>query len=107
MKAKGLKTTMIISLLAIKFPLKMAPLVKLVVISKSGKEASFLQKSACLSSSSLYSSRKQPYLVSTSSYQLSVKAFYCLCASNCNGVSHETKWRIVIKIIHLLYWIIR
>ena len=40
----------------------MAPLVKLAVVSKSGEEASFLQKSHCLSSSSLYSSRKQPYV---------------------------------------------
>ena len=31
----------------------MAPLVKLAVISKTGKEASLLGKSACLSSSSL------------------------------------------------------
>ena len=38
--------------------IKMAPLVKLAVTSKSGEEASFLQKLACLSSSSLHSSRK-------------------------------------------------
>ena len=44
---------------------KMTPLVKLAVTSKTGEEASFLQRSACLSSSSLHSSKNQPYVVST------------------------------------------
>ena len=48
--------------------IKMTLLVKLAVISKIGEEASLLGKSACLSSSSLQSSRKIAYLVSTSSY---------------------------------------
>ena len=56
----------------------MVPLVKLAVISKSGEEASFLQESADLALSSLHPSRKQQYLVSTSSYKLSVKSILLL-----------------------------
>ena len=36
----------------------MEPLVKLAIISKTGEEVSFLQKSACLSLSSQHSSRR-------------------------------------------------
>ena len=54
----------------------MAPLVKLGVVSKSGEMASFLHKSVCLSLSSLV--EKQPYLVSTSSYQLFGKSILLL-----------------------------
>ena len=62
----------------------MTSLVKLAVVSKSGKQASFLQNLACLSSS-VHVIEKQPYLVSTSSYQLSVNTFYCSHVSNSNG----------------------
>ena len=62
----------------------MAPSVKLAIVSKTGEEASLLRKSACLSSS-LHSSRKQPYLVSITSYKLSVKVFYFLRAFDFNG----------------------
>ena len=48
-------------------------------------EASLLGKSACLSSSSLHSSKKQPHLMSTSSYQLSEKAFCSSYESNSKG----------------------
>ena len=51
----------------------MAPLVKLAVVSKSDEEASFLQKSACLLHLLYTLVEKQPYLMSTSFYQLSVK----------------------------------
>ena len=57
----------------------MASLVKLAIVSKTGEEASFLQKSACFSSSSLYNLvEKQPYLVSTSCFQLFVKSILLL-----------------------------
>ena len=56
----------------------MVTLVKLTVVSKSGEEASFLQESAYLSSYSLHSVEKQPYLMSISSYQLSVKRILLL-----------------------------
>ena len=63
----------------------MASLVKLAVVTKCGEQASFLQNLACLSSSSVHVVEKQPYLVSTSSYQLSVNVFYCSHVSNSNG----------------------
>ena len=58
----------------------MAPLVKLAVVSKSGEEASFLQKWACLFSSSLHSSRKTAIfrVYYSSSYQLSVNGILLL-----------------------------
>ena len=64
----------------------MASLVRLSVIPKSGKEASFLQKLACPSSSSLTLVEKQPYLMSTSFYQLSVKCILLSHMSDSNGV---------------------
>ena len=63
----------------------MASLVKLAVVTKSGEQASFLQNLACLSSSSVHVVEKQPYFVSTSSYQLFVNAFYCSHVPNSNG----------------------
>ena len=62
----------------------MAPLVKLAIIPKSGEEASFLQKLACLLHLLYTLVEKQPYLVSTSSYPLYIKAFYCLHVSDSN-----------------------
>ena len=50
----------------------MVPLAKLAAVSKSGKEASFLQKSACPLYLLYTLVEKQPYLVSTTSNQLSV-----------------------------------
>ena len=64
----------------------MAPSVKLAVICKTGEEASLLRKSACLSSSSLTLVEKQPYLVSTSSYKLSVKVLHSSRVSDSIGV---------------------
>ena len=55
----------------------MAPFVKLAVVCKSGEESSFLQKSACLHLLYILV-EKQPYLMSTSSYQLSVKSILLL-----------------------------
>ena len=52
----------------------MVPSIKLAVIYKTGKEASLIGKST-LYLSSLHSSRKQPYLISTSSYKLCEKHF--------------------------------
>ena len=64
----------------------MAPMVKLTVISKSGEEA-FFYKNRLVFLHLLYSLvEKRPYLVSTSSYQLSVKAFYCSHVSDYNVV---------------------
>ena len=75
----------------------MLPLVKLVVVSKSGEEACFLQKLACLSSFSLNFSKKQPYLVSTSSSQLSVKSILLLTRALILQKSRDTKWQIATK----------
>ena len=58
MKAKGLKKTYNYIITHHKISVIIAPLVKLAVVSKTGVEASFLQKLACFSSSSLHSSRK-------------------------------------------------
>ena len=44
MKAKNLKKNINILLLTIKFLLKMAPFVKLAIISKMGEEVCFVQK---------------------------------------------------------------
>ena len=55
----------------------MAPLVKLAITSKGGEEASFLQKLACLYLLCTLV-EKQPYLVSASSYRLSVKSILML-----------------------------
>ena len=54
----------------------MAPLVKLAILFKMGKEASLLEKLACLSYSLYTVVEKQQYLVSTSSYKLSVKKYF-------------------------------
>ena len=57
----------------------MAPLITLVVASIMDEVTSFLQKLAFLSSFSLHSSNKTSiYLVSTSSYKLSVKSILFL-----------------------------
>ena len=56
----------------------MATLVKLAILSKSGEEASFLQKLACLLHLLYALVEKQPYLVSTGFYQLSVKGILLL-----------------------------
>ena len=56
----------------------MASLVKLAIVSKSGKEAFFRQKLACLLHLLYTLVEKQPYLVSTSFYQLSVKGILLL-----------------------------
>ena len=53
----------------------MAPLVKLVIIFKMDWDACLVGKSACLSSSSLHSSKEQPYLVSTSCFKVSLITF--------------------------------
>ena len=53
----------------------MVPSIKLAVISKTSEEASLIGKSTCLCSSSVHSSRNQPYLISTSSYKLCEKHF--------------------------------
>ena len=64
----------------------MAPLIKLAVVSITDQEASLLGKKAYLSSFLLQCGEKQPYLVSTSPYKLSVKAlFYSSHMSNSNG----------------------
>ena len=61
----------------------MAPLVKLAIVSKSGEDTPFRLIFLHL----LYTLvEKQPYLVSTTSYQLSVNAFYCSRASDSNDV---------------------
>ena len=64
----------------------MAFLVKLAVISKSGKASSFLQKLVVFLHLLYTLVEKWSYLVSTTSYQFSVTAFCCSYASDSNGV---------------------
>ena len=60
----------------------MVTLVKLAAIAISSEQASFLQNQLVFLHLLYILVEKQPYLVSTSSYQHSV---YCSCASNSNG----------------------
>ena len=83
----------------------MAPLVKLTVISKSGEEAaSFLQKSACLSSSSLHSSTKTAV---SCVYQLLSTFCKRHFVSDSNGVYKNHKMADSYETLHNLYWILR
>ena len=75
----------------------MVPSVKLAIVSKSGAEALLLGKLACISSSSLHSSRKKPYLVSASSYQLSVKSILFFMYIRFQWYIQKSKWWIVTK----------
>ena len=64
----------------------MVPLVTLAVISKMGEEASLLGNWLVFLHLLYTSVEKQPYLMSTSSYELSIQSIYFSCASNSNNV---------------------
>ena len=62
------------------------PSVTLAVISKMGEEASLLGNWLVFLHLLYTSAEKQPYLMSTSCYKLSIKSIYFSCASDSNGV---------------------
>ena len=64
----------------------MVPSVTLAVISKMGEEASLLGNWLVFLHLLYTSVEKQPYLMSTSSYKLSVKSIYSSCAFDSDGV---------------------
>ena len=73
----------------------MAPLVKLAVVFKSGEEASFLQHWFVFLHPLYTVVEKQPYLVSTSSYQLSVQNIFVSHVRPILMVLTKITWRKV------------
>ena len=80
---------------------KMAPSAKLTVISKMDGDASLVKNRLILLHFLYILVEKQPYLVSTSSYQLTVNnILFLMCVQFwwCLEKSCKTKWQIVMKL---------
>ena len=90
-KLKGLQKNYDYIIIHHQICIKVAPSVKLAIVSIMLEEAFLPTKSACFPSSSLRSSRKKAYIVSASSYKLLQKAFHSSCVSNSNGV-YKITW---------------
>ena len=83
---------------------KMAPSRKLAVISKMHWGTSLVKNQLVLLHFLYIIVEKQPYLMSTSSYQLSVKSILFLTCIQFRWCLEKSKWQ---SITWLLYWIIR